>query len=376
MSVSKTRLALLLATLPAMLPAQQARTPRILTADGAPFPGQFSLPRSVRELPDGRLLVVDWLEQKLLVLDWARGTSAQVGRSGSGPAEYRLPSRLIPLGDTTLLRDLGNDRLLLIGPDLTFLGSFRGPDDAGYPVSPTAADRAGWLYFEIPGWAVNAAPGDSIVVARWNRKGGRIEPVARVRSYTPRQSSGQRMGIPMVMFAPEDGWAVAPDGRVVLIRSGDYSVEIRGPDKRVVRGRSQAYPTRAVRAADREWMVRRFLATSPMSGRGPGGGMGLTPAELQTDAEVARLTGGSAFAESLPYFSPGGVWISPAGDTWVQRTTGADETIVLDRFDQAGLLREQVQLPKGRTPLAVGRAHVFVTTTDADGLQQLERYRY
>lgn len=180
-----------------------------------------------------------------------------------------------------------------------------------------------------------SAPGDSIALARWNRRDGRIERLAQLRSYTPRTTPSRQLGIPMVMYAPEDAWTVAPDGSLVVVRSGDFSVERRRPDGTLVRGPSHAYHTSPVSSADRTWMVRRFLSTSPMSGRGPDGGMGLTPASLQTDAEVARITAGSEFASALPYFSPGGVWVGP-----------------------------------------IGRSHIYASTIDDDGLQRLERDRY
>ena len=55
----------------------------------------------------------------LFVVDMDAGTRAQVGAEGQGPEEYRQPDAVWPLpGDSTLLVDLGNGRLVVLGPDL------------------------------------------------------------------------------------------------------------------------------------------------------------------------------------------------------------------------------------------------------------------
>ena len=111
-----------------LLVVAQAQQPvpviRLTTAD-AVLPREFSQIRGVRELRDGRLLVTDWTDEVLLVVDLRTGGVRQLGRKGSGPTEYRLPAALLPLpGDSTLLVDQGNERLAVIGPDLSIVRSF------------------------------------------------------------------------------------------------------------------------------------------------------------------------------------------------------------------------------------------------------------
>ena len=78
----------------------------------------FTQIRAVRELPDGRVLVTDRLDKGLGVADFIRNTFTPIGRTGSGPAEYRLPTALAAMpGDSTLMADEGNQRLAIIGPD-------------------------------------------------------------------------------------------------------------------------------------------------------------------------------------------------------------------------------------------------------------------
>ena len=74
----------------------------------------FSLIKGFRELSDGRILVTDWTEERVTVLDLVSGDARDLGRVGGGPSEFRLPSQLIPLpGDSTLLVDFGNVRMII-----------------------------------------------------------------------------------------------------------------------------------------------------------------------------------------------------------------------------------------------------------------------
>ena len=57
----------------------------------AAFPEDFGAIQTVRELPDGRVLVADPLSKALYVVDLAAGTRDVIGGEGEGPEEYRQP---------------------------------------------------------------------------------------------------------------------------------------------------------------------------------------------------------------------------------------------------------------------------------------------
>ncbi len=85
-----------------------------LTKD-AEFPEGFGLLSTVRELPDGRVMVADPLGLILAILDMDSGDMELLGREGPGPDEYRQPDAVHALpGGATLLVDLGNARLTVI----------------------------------------------------------------------------------------------------------------------------------------------------------------------------------------------------------------------------------------------------------------------
>ena len=81
----------------------------------------LSFVQSLREMPDGRLLVADPLAQELFFLDMDSGTVQSVGRPGGGPMEFRQPDSVWPFGGgNSLMVDLGNARMVVLADDGSF----------------------------------------------------------------------------------------------------------------------------------------------------------------------------------------------------------------------------------------------------------------
>jgi hypothetical protein len=361
----------------------QGPVPRAEARRIAAFPEPFSLVRGVRELSTGVVLVTDWTEERLVALDFGHGTATEIGRVGRGPHEFRLPAQLVPLpGDSTLLVDVGNARLAVIGPDLAIHRTLPAQrPGTPYAVTPRGADAAGRLYFGIPPWSQgpDAPPGDSVDIVRWDPRTDSVEPLGRVqgaastswqREHRPRMTPG----IPMVGYSAQDAWVVLPAGRIVVVRSGDYRVEWRAPGGRVTRGPSYAYPPLPVTDADQRAFVVAFTLGSPMSGRGPEGGLGHTPAEFLSPERIAEDVRTNEFAERHPYFRAGGAWLTPDGELWVERSIPAGAAPVLDVFDGEGRMVRQVTLPAGRRVVGMGRGALYAVVKNADDLETLERY--
>lgn len=73
---------------------------------------------AVRELSDGRVLVVDIKEKSVQLLDGKLQLIKPIGREGKGPGEYAMPVGLVPMpSDVTYLVDLMWQRFLPIEPD-------------------------------------------------------------------------------------------------------------------------------------------------------------------------------------------------------------------------------------------------------------------
>jgi hypothetical protein len=360
-------------------PPASAQAPRALGEPSGTLAHDFSQVRGVRELPSGLVLVSDRLEQRVVLVDFATGAVRPIGRTGQGPTEYRLPTALIPMpGDSTLLVDEGNSRLAVIGPDQRIHRSF-SLHVPGIPIGLGArgVDRSGNYYVQIPGWISDASKrGDSVFVVRFHPVTQRTDTVALVKGATspPARRDGRQMGIPFVPFAAQDVWSVSLDGRLAVVRSPEFRVEWRESTGRVTRGPPAPYERIPVTDEDKVAYTRAFLANSPMSGRGPDGGMGTTPAEFLEEASVRRIVGNNTFATEKGPVTDVAPRLAPDGALWVERSTrhGAPSEWVV--FDELGRVIGRYALPRGRRLAAVGRGAVYLVATDDEGLERIERY--
>lgn len=371
-------------------PALTAQTPETrLGRPEATLAEGFGLIRGVRERPDGRVLIADPLGQVLVMADLDRGTTDTLSRVGAGPDEYRQPDGLFPLpGDSTLLVDLGNSRLTVLGPDGSFgptMPITQGEPTPGRPmqgltlVLPRAVDARGRIYFQSGGGVGRGgAPPDSAPVVRWDRTTGTMDTVALVKlqDMTTSTSGGRTNQQQMVMpvpLSPQDAWAVAPDGRVAVVRAGDYHVEWIAPGGRVVRGTPVRYrPVRIVEADREQWLERL------------GNGLRISMTVENGRSNMSMNRGGESarpdpdrfeWPRVKPPFTENGTWVTPTGELWVERHVRAGEPPALDVFDQAARLVRQIVLPVGRHVVGFGRGTVYLVATDDVGLQRLERYR-
>jgi hypothetical protein len=335
----------------------------------------FSQIRGVRELTDGRVLISDRLDKGVVVADFAMHTVRQIGRTGRGPAEYRLPTvlRAIP-GDSTLLIDEGNSRTAIIGPDLRIHRSFTLTlPGLTIPTGPRAIDRQGRLYVQIPGWINQSAPNDSLAVVRFDQRSNSVDTVLRVKgvTYLP---PGPRYGFGHVVFGPQDGWVLAPDGRIAIARSGDYHIEWYEPNGRVVRGAPVPFERLPVTMTERMAYVKAFLENSNVGGRGSDDALSAVPAEWLEEANVRRMAERNTFAEVQPPFTETLPLVDPDGAVWVERSTKLGDPALWDVFDGTGKRLASVRLPPNRRLAAFGARWIYLIATDSDGLQHLERY--
>ncbi|HSW30152.1 MAG TPA: hypothetical protein VLH75_11765 [Longimicrobiales bacterium] len=368
-------------------PAAQAAAQTPLGRATATFPEDFGSIQTVRELRDGKLLVADPLGAALYLVDMDAGKRTVVGSKGQGPQEYMQPDAVWPLpGDSTLLVDLGNARLVTLAPDLKF-GATRpiaqGDFEPGRPLVlalPQAVDGAGSIYFRTLGRGLGAEPPDSGDVLRLPRGGGAPLTVATIKLQDQRttRSGGadnQSVSIEPLPLTPEDAWGVAPDGSVVIARSGDYHVEWIAPDRTVRRGPAVPWEPVRISGADKE----EYLAEAGRAGGvavrieiedgrpsmslsrgGPGGGR----------READRYT----WPDRKPAFQGGRIPVDPQGRAWVRRHVKAGDPAAYDLFDRAGRRVASVTLGAGKRVVGFGARSVYVVSFDDFDLAYLERY--
>jgi hypothetical protein len=356
----------------------QAPAPLTLAAPDRVLPVDFTQIRGTRELTDGRVLVSDRLDKGVVVADFTRGTITPIGRTGSGPAEYRLPTGLSPMpGDSTMLSDEGNQRMAVIGPDLKIHRSFNLMiPGIGVPLGARAVDNSGRYYLQIPGWLNGPRGGtDTIVVIRFDSRTARVDTLASIKGSTPRQNT-MRPGLPYVIFATQDVWNVTPDGRLAVVRSGDFHVEWRDANGRLTSGPPIAFDRRPVTMDDRVAHVRRFMEGSSTSGKGTDGGLSPLPAEMLEDKRIREVAGYQEFAPQHSPFNASTPHFGPDGSLWVDRSVRLDLPQTWDVIGPDGRLKGRLQMPRGRRLMSLGTKWLYAVTTDEDGLQHLERYAY
>ncbi len=360
------------------LAAQGTSTREQLGSPTATFPEPLSLIRGLRELSDGRVLVTDWIEERLVALDFVGGTSRDIGRVGRGPREFRLPAGLVALpGDSTLLVDVGNGRFVIVGPDLAINRTMSArPDEARFGITPRAADDTGRVYFTTSPWARGpaAGPSDSVDIARWDPQRHTVESLGTVNGITRRKDRGPSMTprFPNVPFAPQDAWAVTHQGDVFIVRSADYHIERVTRDGQVVVGPPIRHETLPVTHDDKFAYVLWNTLSSPIGGRGEG--MAHQPAAWSEPAYIEEMIANNEFAEVKPPFVPGGAWTTPQGELWVERSVPFGTPTTYDVFDDQATRVKQMVLPEGRRLLGFGRGVLYAVVEDEDGLQWVEKF--
>lgn len=349
-----------------------------LSAPDRVFPTEFTQIRGVRELSDGRVLISDRLDKGVVAADFSRGSLTPIGRTGSGPAEYRLPTTLSFMpGDSSLLSDEGNQRIAVIGPDLRIHRSFTLLlPGIGVPLGARAVDARGRYYLQIPAWVSrNQAAGDTIVVVRFDARTQRVDTLARIKGSTPRKNT-MRPGLPYVLFAAQDAWNVTPDGRLAVVRSADYHVEWREADGRLTTGPKIPFERRPVSMRDRLDHIRQFMHNSSISGKNGDVGLSPLPAEMLAENSIREVAEYQEHATEHPPFVGSLPLVGPDGTLWVERSVLPGRAPLFDIIGPDGAVARRVQLPAQRRLIALGTRWLYVVQTDDDGLQRLERYAY
>lgn len=355
-----------------------------LSGPQAEFSEPFTNLRAVRELRDGRVILLDVQDQTLQLVDFASETLTQVGRQGSGPGEYRLPLALLPLAaDTSLVFDAGNARYLLILPDGTPGASFSLPSPSG-EVSfqvPEASDTLGRIYFggsvsfSTTGGGRPIIP-DSFPIYRYDRSTSSYDTVGFLSRPAPESDAGggaiqlqggsaQLMGVPRPQpFAPRDAWAVTADGRVGVARASTYRVEwwLDRATRRV----GPSIAVRPIRVTDRDKEAFRAQGDGRVMIMATPGGSRQVPLPRSEDV---------TFPKTKPPFPRDAARAAPDGTLWVLRSRAADDPVATyDVFDENGRLVRRVVLPRTTRLIAFGKDVVYLIRTDEDDLQWLQRY--
>ncbi len=360
-----------------------------LGAPTARLAEEFTRVAGVREESNGRVILVDSREQRIVRADLTSGTITPLGRAGRGPGEYTLPLDVHGwTGDTTFVTDMdGMGRAVVITTRGTESHPLRGAKlrdgDPIYRVHRIGFDARGRLYSGV--WVTRTAGGpptrlDSIAIERYDRATGQRDTLAWVanvakspllRSAAPRvPSSGPieapRSGGALPPFMTRDQWAVAADGRVAVVTVDPYRVTFHSGNGRPVTGPALAFtPVKVTGAEKQAW---RDMQTQPT--------VGLMYANNTVRPIVSRpsFTEPAAWPDVLPAFLDKAISFAPDGDLWVQRAVAAAKPPLFDVIDRTGRVTKQVELPMRTRLVGFGARSIYLVRIDENDLETLERY--
>lgn len=346
----------------------------------AAFAEDFAYVHTVRELPGGDVLVPDPLANVLYRVDMNAGTRAVVGRVGEGPEEYRQPDAVWPLpGDSTLLVDLGNGRLVRLGPDLEFGPAHpiaRPADEGGFVMAlPAGVDRRGNVYAAGIGFADPEAPGAIL------RVGLTTESVDTAGSFKRTDvevdESERGISISPIPLSPADAWGAAADGSVVVARSVGYGVDWYAPGGSVTRGDTVAYEPIPITTAEMDEYFRdrrRHAGVGISMTSSVGGGATATFYRGSSRSSEEPDYDNYSWPNVKPALHSATVRVDPGGRAWVRRHVPAGRGTAYDLFDRQGHLVAAVTLDGDRRVAGFGAESVYMVSFSELDLAYLERY--
>lgn len=326
---------------------------------------EFTAISAVRELADGRVLLVDEGDGQVFVVDFAQRRTVAIGARGSGPSEYLKPASLLPLAaDSTILPDPPNDRwLVLHGSKVVGIQKPAIPDGVSQRV-PVGADTLGQLVFLSP---IRAGPGgpiiperrDSRYVVRTSRVSGRLDTIALLRSRTSTisMSAGPRPSISVRVnpLALGEGVVTFSDGWVAVARVEPYRVDWITPAGKLLRG--APLPFVPVRLDQREL---RYYAEREADRTGT------------RPIDPATIPG---WPEIMPPFLDRGLTGDSQGRLWVRRpATSASPRGWYDVINRRGLLAGRVFTNDDRRIVGFGPGTVYTARVDENGVEHFERH--
>jgi hypothetical protein len=342
-------------TVATQLPAQT--TTQALPAPNGRLNVEFSDLTTIRELADGRVLLFDRKEERLVVGDFPSGSVYDVARKGQGPAEFEFIATFLALaGDTTIAADQTRRWLILVGdsvvrkvlPEHSALQRALQPLGADKNARILSQDFRGSMGGPAESTLavlVHRVSGDADTIARMAVE-GRRGPISSVT--TPGLGRGIR--VRRIPLTSSEKPQLFFDGWVAIVRLDPYRVDWRAPDGRWTLGKP--LPVRSVRMTGAEKAA--YIARNSWS-------------RNATD-----------WPDELPPFeNPVTLLASPDGRVLVKRLpTLAEPATRYDVIDRAGKRVTQLVLPGNEHIIGFGATSVYVVVTDDDGIQRLRRHPY
>lgn len=340
-------------------------------------PEEFTSIGSVRELSDGRVLVIDQRERRVVVLDFRDGSARDIGRQGKGPNEFTIPAPLHAIaGDSSMMWDGLSRRWLLLDGD-RFVVTVP-PDDPAVALTQSAftgADARGRVLAravrESPNGVSVTGREDSTLLMLVERATGRADTVARtlnrpMRREVQRNAEGRitmSSIMPVGVLTAQEEAVLLRDGTLVVARVDPFRIERRSPTGQWTRGAPITVPPIRVTAREREVFHARNAENYRAAAQNPFPGVMGKPAD-------------SDFPEFIPPFAAGYPPVpGPRGEVLLRRFKSAEypdlHYLVIDR---QGRLIGQLDLRPNEQLAGFGANSLYIAWKDEDDLTYLRRH--
>jgi hypothetical protein len=327
------------------------------------------------ELRDGRVLLHDAGEKRLMVVDFATGEIADVAREGAGPKEFRSALALLRApSDSVWLYDLLQSRVLVLGPD-GVPHRVQLFSDASNPMAMLSRpmvrehDRAGNTYGELRAMSFEGGKismGDSVVLVRARQ--GKADSVAKMPMHmSAPEFVPPKIRVKLPGFPPMDAWGVFPDGRIMLIDGDTYTPQLILPDGTRRTAAAIPFPRMPVTAADR---VKLMEETRKQFGQGMQRARGMAQGQPIPEFEFVEP---NPWQSEKPPLLGTAIKVDDRNRAWVPVRDVAGLGGRFDLLDAEGRLVDTVQLAKEVLLLGFGKGVAYVARKDADDLLHLQK---
>jgi hypothetical protein len=408
-----------LVAVPALCSAQSAIPLRQLGPAAATDPGVITLATGVRILPDGRALVNDFAQKRLIILDSTlKRVEVVADASGNSRAPYWPGggALLAYVGDSTVFVDQASQTFTVIDPSGKIIRAIAAPVSKDVPLlmagagvgPPHGFDPMGRLVYKTTrrgprpritaldsGVAKLFVVGDSNFVVRADPTTRSVDTVVHVASPNYRAlvvgiGGGVNAPAPVTNPLPTwDEWALMPDGTVAVVRVQDYHIDWYAPDGTKSSTPKMAFDWRRVTDEDKQRMIDsarraydiRVANTPPRPPPRPSRddeGMAMMAASFDAVPPVFMAVDPSEIPDYYPPIRPGSVKADRDGNLWIIPTTSllAGSGFVYDVINREGRIVERVRIPAGRIIVAFGKNGLIYMISQTTSRQQiLERAR-
>jgi hypothetical protein len=342
---------------------------RIGTQDGDPNM-QFGAITSLDVGSNGDVYVLDTQAREVRVFNQEGQHLHDIGGPGTGPGELgqALVTVMLTPGDTVLVPDIMQQRVIRYAPDGSPVGQFQIPLDAGIPMrweqTPDRRIVQQVRIMTLPGQQAPGAtptdPVDRLLVRAYD--GTLTDTLMTFESGQTFNFGGQTPQIKL--FEPEPMWSIGQDGTVFFGMNSEFSIEMRDAAGQPVRIVRLPYERKPVTDADQRTfldMMRELFSTQ-----------GVPPQALD------QLTSMIQFAEFYPAYA--NVMGGPDNTMWVQRVRTAAEaeasgesfnpqqgdsgSRTWDVFDHEGRYLGPIDMPARFQPMHVEGSNIYGVARD------------